>query len=127
MRQIVLPILGLLITLVSAQSHALSIEWDKCAGYKEARAYRECRVYYGYTSSGAEKDVKTLTCRNVGAITFYEMDVKNIGGELKVRSSSNAPWKTPSSLVQIESNGALVGHQDSTGEFVLDATCLLKK
>ena len=127
MRQIVLPILGLLITLVSAQSHALTIEWDKCAGYKEARAYKECRAYYGYTSSSSEKDVKTLTCRDVGSITFYEMDFKKIAGELKVRTSSNSPWKTPSSLIQIESNGALVGHQNSTGDFVLDATCLLKK
>ena len=127
MRQIVLPILGLLITFLSAQAHAIHIEWDKCAGYKEARAYKECRVYYGYTSSGEEKGVQTLLCRQVDTINFYQIDVKKFGEVIQVRSAAGYPWRTSHAIIELAENGARIGHAGANGENVLDATCSNKK
>ena len=127
MKKSLLPIFGILFTLLSSQAHAIKIEWDKCAGYRnEPRAYKECRAYYGYDKP-SEENFKTYMCTQAGSMNVYNLDIKIQADTVKIRPSGNSPWRTPSSKVYVEKGGAVIGHQNNVGEFVIEATCAVAK
>lgn len=127
MKQTKTAIFGLLLTLLSTQAFAISVQIERCGGYKnDPRAYKECRAIYAKEEQAVKEDIKTYLCYKVGSITPVSIQLKGEGLNVQVRKGDLSPWETPDMKIIGNDRRLIIGDLDQKGDYVVEATCIRK-
>ncbi len=113
-----------------ATTHAISIEWDRCAGVSAHnvwnenrtttnRAYRECRALY----ADRDANVKQYRCQNVSSKVQYDFFVKGTGETLRVRESRDGIWMPSPFVMNVQGSRLQTSGFDRSGRLVTHSIC----
>ena len=123
----------ILFLFTGATSHAVSIEWDRCAGVsahnvwsearttsnRDDRAYRECRALYADRAA----NVKQYRCQNVASKNHYDFFVKGSGETLRVRESRNGIWMPSPFVMDVQGSTLKTSGFDRAGRLATHSVC----